>query len=375
MDLDTVDKFIVTPWDVEGDIDYTKLIKKFGVSPLEEKTLNRLKMLACGELHTLLRRGVFFSHRDLNWLMDEYEKGNKFYLYTGRGPSGNIHLGHLVPWILTKWLQDKFGVEFIFQLTDDEKFYFSKNLKLDEANKFAHDNMLDVMALGFDPKLTRFIINSEHAGVMYPLAAKVAKRITFSTAKAVFGFKNDSNVGQIFYTAMQSVPAFIKSVEAGKNIPCLIPLGIDQDPHFRVSRDIMVKLGYYKPAILHSRFLPGLKENGKMSASDQDSAIFTGDSKKQVIKKIGRAFTGGRETLQEQKDKGGRPEICNVYQYFYMLFEDDDNALEERKRKCLNGELLCGECKKELAKRINVFLERHSEEKEKAKKIKDELLF
>ena len=76
---------IVNPYEVKGDIDYDKIIKEFGVEKLNAKTLERIKKHT-KELHFMLRRGIFFANRDLNWLLDEYEKGNKFFLYTGRGP-------------------------------------------------------------------------------------------------------------------------------------------------------------------------------------------------------------------------------------------------------------------------------------------------
>ena len=82
--------FSVTPWEVKGNIDYSKLIKQFGTETIDEALLNRIKKHT-GQLHHMLRRNIFFTHRDLNWLLDEYEKGNKFYLYTGRGPSGPVH--------------------------------------------------------------------------------------------------------------------------------------------------------------------------------------------------------------------------------------------------------------------------------------------
>jgi tryptophanyl-tRNA synthetase len=53
----------------------------------------------------------------MEWLLDKYENGEKFSLYTGRGPYGGTHIGHLVPWMFTKWLQDKFDVELLFQMT------------------------------------------------------------------------------------------------------------------------------------------------------------------------------------------------------------------------------------------------------------------
>src|SRR3989344_4791116 len=237
-------EFKVTPWEVSGIVDYDKLMKEFGTQPLTDSLLERVKKFAKGELHYLFRRKIFFSHRDFDWILNEYEKGNKFFLYTGRAPSGHTHLGHLIPWIITKWLQDNFNAELYFQMSDDEKFYFKEELTLDDTTRLTKENMLDIIALGFDQKKTHFIINTQHAKIMYREAAKVAKKLTVSTAKAVFGLSDRNNIGEFFYTCMQSVPAFLPSILKGKNIPCLIPLAIDQDPHFRIARDIIPKLGY-----------------------------------------------------------------------------------------------------------------------------------
>jgi len=132
-------KHVVTPWKVEGEVDYYKIIREFGVEEVNEKLLQRIKKHT-GKLHHMLRRKIFFSHIDMNYILDEYEKGNKFFLYTGRGPSGNTHLGHLVPWMFTKWLQDKFDVDLWFQMTDDEKFLFNPDLELEDTNKLAYEN-------------------------------------------------------------------------------------------------------------------------------------------------------------------------------------------------------------------------------------------
>lgn len=361
-------KFVVTPWEVKGRVDYDKLIKQFGIQLLSEKLISRIKKHT-KELHYLLKRKIFFGHRDLDWLLDEYEMGNKFYLYTGRGPSGHTHLGHLLPWIFTKWLQDKFKTKLYFQITDDEKFLFKKELTLEKVRAFAYDNVLDVIALGFDKNKTFIFLNTEYSKTLYKEAIRVAKHITFSTAKAIFGFKPSSNIGEIFFTSMQAVPAFLESVKKGKNVPCLIPLAVDQDPHFRVARDVLPKLGYYKPSIIHCKFLPGLGKYGKMSASQPETAIFTTDKPEVVEKKIMNAFTGGAPTIKEQKKKGGKPEICPVYQYYYFLFEKSDKKIKEIYEECKSGGRICGECKTELVKRVNKFLIKHQEKREKAKNI------
>ncbi len=362
-------KFTVTPWEVRGNIDYDKLVKEFGTKRISDALLERIKKHT-GELHPFLTRGIFFSHRDMDWILDEYDKGNKFFLYTGRAPSGPVHMGHLVPWMFTKWLQEKFDVEMWFHFPDEEKFLFKDKLTLEDTEKWTNENMLDVIALGFDPKKTKFLVDTKHAGVMYKEACKVAKNITFSTAKAVFGFKNETNIGSIFYTAMQSVPAFLPSVLKGKNIPCLIPYAIDQDAHFRVCRDVLPKLGYYKPAAIHSVFLPGLggiMEQGKMSSSDEQTAVFTTDLPEDVKRKINKyAFSGGQATVEEHRKKGGNPDIDVPYQWM-TFFEEDDRKLKKIREDYVSGKLLTGEMKAMLIEKLNSFLKEHQRKREKAK--------
>ena len=234
------DEFVVTPWHVEGDIDYDKLIKQFGTQKISNDLLLKLQKIT-GEDHFMLRRGVFFSHRDLNLILENHQKGKDFFLYTGRGPSGHTHIGHLVPWVFAKWLQDKFNVNMYFQLTDDEKFFSKQNITLEQTKNFAIENTLDFLALGFNPEKTKVLIDTENIKTLYPIAAEIAKKINFSNTKAVFGFTNETNVGMIFYTSMQSAPCFLE------NKPVLIPLGVDQDPHFRITRDIACLL-YTSPS-------------------------------------------------------------------------------------------------------------------------------
>jgi len=368
-------EFKVTPYEVSGSIDYDKLITEFGVTKIDDSLIARLKKHT-REVHPMLSRGVFFAHRDMNWLLDEYEKGNKFFLYTGRGPSGKIQLGHLQTWHFTKWLQDKFGVDLWFQFTDDEKFLF-KDKSYEEIQKWTLDNMLDVIAVGFDPKKTHFLIDTKHAGLMYPEAIKFAKKITYSTVKAAFGFTDSMNIGSIFYTSMQAVPAILPSVLKGKNIPCLIPLAIDQDPHFRVARDVYPKLNFYKPSIIHGMFLPPLTgTEGKMSSSDESSAIFSTDDPKTVEQKIKKyAFSGGRDTIEEHRKLGGNPDTDVSYQYLKMFFEPDDKKLQKIHDDYKSGKMLTSELKEILIEKVNTFLGEHQKRRKLAEKQLDKFIF
>ncbi len=365
--------FIVTPWEVSGEVDYDLLIQEFGIEAIDEKLLFNLKEIT-KEIHPYLRRKIFFAHRDFKWILQEYKKGNPFYLYTGRGPSGNIHLGHLLPWIFTKWIQEKFNVDLWFQLTDDEKFLFNQSITLEETHNFGYDNALDVIALGFNPKKTYIFSDIDLGNTFYRNALKIAKKITYSTIKATFGLDNSANIGQIFYTSIQTVPAILKSLIEEKNVPCLIPHAVDQDPHFRLSRDVLPKLGYYKPASIQCVFLPSLQESGKMSASVENTAIFTKDEPDVVKRKVNNAFTGGQANAKLQRELGGNPSVCSVYKYHFMLFTLDDNEIKKIQSKCIGGELLCGECKKDLIQKINKFLSEHQKQREKAKDVLEDYL-
>jgi len=368
LDSEEKNEMIVTPWEVRGKVDYERLIQEFGTQPLTEELIERIAKYT-GKLHLQLQRRLFFSHRDLDAVLDLYDKKVKFVLYTGRGPSGPVHIGHLVPWIFTKHLQEKFDTRLYFQMTDDEKFLVEDQNKLSEMTKFAYENSLDLVALGFEPENTFIIYDVQDIDLLYDVALEVAKRITYSTAKATFGFQDSTNIGWVFWPAIQAAPCFIHTKLTGENVPALIPAAIDQDPYWRVTRDIAQKLGYYKPAQIHCRFLPGLGVGGKMSASEPETSIFTMDSPEVVKRKIWNAFTGGKGTATEQRKLGADPGICTIFQYFLYLFEDDDKKVAERERKCKAGETLCGECKTDLTKRINKFLAEHQKKREKAKNV------
>ncbi|MGV8140916.1 MAG: tryptophan--tRNA ligase [Candidatus Woesearchaeota archaeon] len=368
------EEFKVTPWEVKGDIDYDKLVKDFGVSKIDDAMLEKIKAIT-GELHPYLRRKIFFAHRDLDFALNEYKKGKNLFMYTGRGPSGKIHVGHATAWWFTKWLQDKFDVELWFQFTDDEKFLFSDKT-YQEIQESLYDNMIDVAAMGFNPKKTHFIIDTKHAGLLYPEAIKVAKKLTFSTVKSSFGFNNDQNVGAIFYTSMQAVPAFLPSIIRKKNMACLIPHAIDQDPHFRLTRDILPKLGYYKPASIQCRFMPGLLgiNDGKMSSSE-GQAIYMTDDAKTVKNKINKyAFSGGKDTVDEHRRHGGNPDIDVAYQWLTYI-EDDDALLKRLYDDYKSGSLLSGEMKKMLIDKLNDILAKHQERREWAKKNLDKFIW
>jgi tryptophanyl-tRNA synthetase len=356
----------ITPWEVEGHVDYDRLIKEFGTQPIDAEIIEKFQKIT-GEVHPMLKLHYFFSHRDLDFILRKVESGEKIYLYTGRGPSGMVHMGHLMPWMFTKYLQDKFGSKLLFQLTDDEKFLYSQERTREEIRRYTYENILDIISVGFDPNNTKIIVDTTHIKQLYPIALEIAKRITFSTAKAVFGFSSSTNIGMIGFPPIQAAPCFLPSLIEGKPTPVLIPAAIDQDPYWRMTRDVAEKMGFYKPAQIHSKFLPSLDSGGgKMSSSKPETAIFTTDEPEVIEKKVSSAFTGGQATIALQRLYGGNALKCPVFWYLRYFF-DDQKESDERFVKCISGNLLCGECKSDLARESKAFISTLKKRRESAK--------
>ncbi|CAH6719455.1 tryptophan--tRNA ligase, cytoplasmic [[Candida] jaroonii] len=384
IDIKSTDQ-VVTPWEVEGavvdgkdqGIDYDKLVQQFGTRHITSETLQRFKEITGQEPHPFLKRGIFFSERDLGKILDLYEHGEPFFLYTGRGPSSDsIHLGHLVPFMFTKYLQDVFDVPLVIELTDDEKFLFKPKLTIDDVKRFALVNAKDIIAVGFNPENTFIFSDLEYmGGSFYENVVRTSRQITTSTAKAVFGFQDSDCIGKIHFASIQIATAFPSSfpdvLGLPPKTPCLIPCAIDQDPYFRVCRDVADKLKFSKPALIHAKFFPALQgATTKMSASDTTTSIFMDDTPKQIQKKINKyAFSGGRATLEEHRELGGNPEVDVAYQYM-SFFSEDDEKLQSLAESYRKGDLLSSEMKKEC---IEVIQEVVGNYQERRAKVTDEI--
>ncbi|MEM4379866.1 MAG: tryptophan--tRNA ligase, partial [Thermoplasmatales archaeon] len=311
----------------------------------------------------MLRRRIFFSHRDLDLILKDYREGRGFYLYTGRAPSLGMHIGHLIPFLFTKWLQDVFDVNVYIEITDDEKFLRNQEYSLNQTATWADDNILDIIAVGFNEDKTFIFKDTEYIRNMYPLTIEIAKKLNFSEVKATFGFDNSSNIGILFYPAIQIAPTMFERKR------CLIPAAIDQDPYWRLQRDIAESLGYYKAAEIHSKFLPPLTSfEGKMSSSIPESAVYLSDDPKSIERKIMKyAYSGGQATAELQRKLGADLNVDVPYQWLFYLFEDNDEEIKRIAEEYSTGRMLTGEVKKILASKVSSFLEEHRKKKESAR--------
>ncbi len=365
------DDFRVTPWEVSGKVDYEKLIQQFGTQKISPEILEEISTISNQKMHVMLRRNIFFSHRDLDLILKDYREGRGFFLYTGRAPSLGMHIGHLVPFLFTKWLQDIFDVNVYIEVTDDEKFMRNQEYTLKQTSEWAHQNILDIIAVGFDPEKTFIFKDTEYIRNMYPQVISIAKKLNFSQVKATFGLDASSNIGILFYPAIQIFPTMFERKR------CLIPAAIDQDPYWRLQRDLAESLGYYKAAEIHSKFLPPLTgSDGKMSSSIPESAVYLSDSPKTVEKKIMKyAFSGGQATTELQRKLGADLNVDVPYQWLYYIFEENDENIQQVAREYSSGNMLTGEIKKILAEKVNRLLEEHRNKRDKSEGLYSKFLY
>lgn len=221
------------------------------------------------------------------------------------------------------------------------------------------NNVKDILAFGFDPAKTFIFSDVDYIGTMYPNVIRVQKHVNYSQIKGIFGFKEADNIGKFAFPPVQAVPAFSNTFPHifGKgHFPCLIPAAIDQDPYFRMTRDIAQKLKYKKPASIYSTFFPALQgKKSKMSSSDPNSSILVSDTSAMIKTKINKyAKTGGGQTVEEHRANGCDLEVDVPFQYL-TFFLDDDVQLEDIRVRYGSGELLSGEVKALLIKVMQEF--------------------
>ncbi|KAB8231982.1 uncharacterized protein BDW43DRAFT_301421 [Aspergillus alliaceus] len=283
----------INPWSVEGardengeiaSIDYEAISPgKWNTPIIDQKLLERFEKVTGHKPHRWLRRGLFFSHRDFDRILNLYERGEPFFLYTGHGPStGSLHLGHTIPLQFTKWLQDIFDVTLVFMLTED-----------------ALGNARDVIAIDIDMKKAFIYSDLKYFGNHFLMNAwEFSKLVTFNQVRAT---QIGTNTGRVFFPSVQRVAAFATSYpEIWSDYPQ--PTRIDQDPYFRLLWDNAYKVRFPspKPALIHSKFLTALQgPGGKMSSSNPNSAI----------------FIGGQVSVVDHRSLGGNPDVDVSYIY------------------------------------------------------------
>ncbi len=350
------------PWSEDIPEDYAQLMDKFGIEPFEKIAEN------IPDPHHLMKRNIIFGHRDYDRILEAIKEKKDYVVMTGLMPSGKMHLGHKMVVDQLIWYQNH-GAN-IYLCVADLESHITRDMSLEESRKVAIEEYLtNYQALGLDLEKCNFYFQSESDAIQ-ELAYRLGKKVNYSELKAIYGFGTDTSASQIFYPMIDSSDILRPQLEEYEGpVPTVVPVGIDQDPHLRLARDLASrfesKYSFISPSSTYHRLIPGLTGK-KMSSSNPKSAIFLTDTSKEAEEKIMNAVTGGRETVEEQREKGGKPDECMIYTlYLYHLLPDEEDLMDAREA-CVSGEILCGSCKKKACKLLQEFLEEHKKNREEA---------
>ncbi len=355
---------IIDPYGSELVKDYEKTITEFGLEKFSQKIFPNP--------NRIMRRGVVFAGRDLEIISRCIKEKKPFYTLTGIMPTNpEIHLGTKLVVENLKYFQEHGAKTYI--LVADLEAQAARGVSLREGRERALSFHIPAyIALGLDPKKTIFYFQSENRQVIH-FAYEAAKKITLNEFKAVYG---TADPGRIMSAVTQVGDVIYPQLE--ERMPGIIPVGIDQDPHIRLARDVVKRMKEKKlfpPSSVYHKYTPSLDGSIKMSKSKPESCITIPEDEKSVQKKIMRAFSGGRESLEEHRKLGAEVEKDMPFELLKQHLVEDDRELDIIYKKYKSGEMTSGEIKQLTSDKIISFMRDFRAKMEKARKQVDKLNF
>ncbi len=357
--------YLIDPW-ASSSVDYDKLVNQFGIQEFSKLTVENP--------HRLMKRGVIFGHRDFDKINDLINKKEDFAVVGGMMPSGQMHIGHKMVVDQLKWYQDNDAMLSI--LIADLESYAARDMSFEKAKDIAiNEYLTNYIALGLDLEKDNVNVYLQSKNnTLRDLAFKASKKTNFNELKAIYGFDQSTNIAHIQAPLVQVADILLPQLEEfGGPKRVVVPVGVDQDPHIRLTRDIAHKLGFIPPSSTYHRFLTGLSGD-KMSSSKPSTAIYLNEDAKTAAKKVKTAKTGGRESLKEQQELGGQVDKCVIYEMFVYHLIDDDTELEKIRQGCLDGELRCGDCKAKASELMAKLFDEIHDKQDEAREIANTLI-
>lgn len=350
--------FKIDPWGSSGfnEEDYLRLISEFGISELNDSIRSKMSEIS------YMRRKIIFGHRDLELVIKALDQNQPWAVMSGIKPSGPFHLGTITTASEIVEFQ-KMGAKAYYCIADIES-YEDNGISYQDATQDAIDNIADILALGLDPSPDKlYLWRQSEEPIVKDVCFRVSRLVTQNMLNAIYGEKT---FGLYLSALIQVGDILLPQVVDGPR-PTLVPVGIDQDPHLRLTRDLTRR--YYKdfflPGATYHYLLAGIDGSEKMGKRSPNSYFTFQEPLESIKKKIMGALTGGRKNKKEQQELGGEPQKCMIYKMLMYLFEDDDDRLSQSFQDCLNGVLLCGDHKKECVEKVLNFIKEHNRKKEK----------
>ncbi len=357
------------PWGNSAVDNYERLRSEFGIEPLKP-LLTRFKHPS---LH--IRRGIDFGQRDLGRVLDAVDSNKSFAVMSGIKPTGVFHLGTKMTADDMVYFQTLSKKATVFYAIADVEAFNDNGLSFQQSSKIAIQNVADILALGLDPERAVVYKQSQEIRVMR-MATIFSKAVTNNMLRAIYG---ERQVGLYLSALIQAGDILMPQLpEFGGPKPVVVPVGADQDPHIRLSRDLANSyredFGFIPPSAIYHRLIRSLDGSTKMSKRSSNSSFALDEDPSSAAKKVMSGLTGGRPTVEEQRRIGGEAEKCPIYDLYLFHFAAEDEYAKRVYDECYGGIRMCGECKQELAGIVKKYLEEHRRKRDSLMKDAEELL-
>ena len=227
---------VIDPWGSAQSTDYSRIIEQFGLSSMDD-----VRLPSPSRLH---RRGIVFAHRDLGQVLDAQRQGDSFGVLTGLMPSGQMHMGHSMVIDQVKWFQE-LGGDVTIAVADLES-QATRGVSLEKGRKVALEEYIaHYAALGIDPEKTNVYFQSSRP-VVQRLGFQLGKRTNLNEFEAIYGFSGETNLAHVQAPLVQVGDILHPQTEEyGGLRPIVVPVGVDQDPHLRLTRGLASKTNWF----------------------------------------------------------------------------------------------------------------------------------
>lgn len=349
---------LMDPWGSSLVEDYEKLLNEFGLDQFVHSMLPNP--------NRLMRRGIAFASQNMEIIAECIKKKKKYYALTGIMPTADrIHFGNKMVIENMKYFQEHGAQTYV--LVADLEAATARGVSLEEARKRALSFHIPAyIALGLDPKKTRFYFQSENVGVI-KIAYEAARKFTHNEFRSAYGAPDPNKI----MSSLTQMGDMLYPQEEEK-MPGVIPVGIDQAVHIRMCRDYIRKTKttkkYIQISSLYNKFTPSLDGSFKMSKSRPDSCIEIPEPEQSFSKKIANAVTGGRKTLEEQRRLGAEVDKDMVFELLKQHLIEDDKELEKIYHKYKSGKMTSSEIKQKAIEEMKKFMSSFERKLEKARK-------
>jgi tryptophanyl-tRNA synthetase len=228
------DDVALDPWGSSTVSDYRKLFDQFGIEQFDE-VLDEVP-----DPHYLMRRGVIFGHREYREIARAMQHDEPFAALSGFMPTGDPHIGHKLVFDEIIWHQQQGGEA--YGLIADLEAHSARGLSWAEIDEHARNYILSLLALGFDPEEGELYRQSENRAVQ-DLGFELGAEANFSELQAIYDFDGETDVSHMQSVVTQMADILYPQLDEPK--PTVIPVGPDQDPHIRLSRDLAQRMRYF----------------------------------------------------------------------------------------------------------------------------------